>query len=47
MIEVARLSYTSAAEYMGLPIEDFLLFRQALANVLDREREAREAARTE
>ena len=47
MIETARLSYTSAMEYMGLPIDEFILFRQALNNVLERDIEARNAARNE
>ena len=45
MIETARLSYTSAMEYMGLPIQEFIMFREALNNVLEREIEARNAAR--
>ena len=45
MIETARLSYTSATEYMGLPMREFLLFREALVNLLERENAARDAAR--
>lgn len=47
MIETARYTYTSAVEYMGLPMGEFLTFRQALINVLDREAEARREAREE
>lgn len=46
-METARLSHTSVMDYMGLPIQDFLLFREALSNVLERETEARNAARNE
>lgn len=47
MIEMARLSYTSAMDYMGLPIKEFICFREALSNVLERESAARSAARNE
>ncbi len=44
-METARLSYTPVTSYMEMSVIDFLAFRQALIAVLDREAEAREAAR--
>jgi len=38
------LSYTSYTELMELTLREFWEFRYALANVLEREREARAAA---
>lgn len=44
-METARLSYTSAADYMSMTIGDFSEFRKALYNVLEREIEAKKEAR--
>jgi len=41
VIEVARLSYTPVTSYMDMTITDFVTFREALTNVLDRENAAR------
>ena len=40
-METARLSYTGVTAYMDMGIEDFVTFRQALTEVLEREAEAR------
>lgn len=40
-MEMARLSYTSVTDYMHMSIRDFIDFRIALINVLEREKEAR------
>lgn len=40
-MEVARLSYTPVTDYMDMSIRDFMAFREALINVLEREKEAR------
>ena len=45
-METARLSYTPVTAYMDMRVMDFMAFRMALAKVLEREHEAREAART-
>lgn len=45
-METSRLSYTSVNDYMNMSIRDFMGFREALRNVLDRERSAREEAQT-
>lgn len=42
---MARHSYTSALDYMELPVEELICFYEALANVLERENEARAQAR--
>ena len=47
MIQMARFSYTSAMDYMALPFEELLNFWEALATVLEKENEARRAAREE
>lgn len=47
MIETSRLSYTPVTDYLNMTLRDFLLMRQALENVLEREKSAREAARNE
>ena len=47
MIEASRLSYTSAIDFMGMTISDFIRFRNALGRVLEREKAAAEAARSE
>ena len=44
---MARMSYTSAIDYMGLPLGELHEFWQALCRVLERENEAREKARNE
>lgn len=44
-METARLSYTPVTDYMDMSVMDFYAFRQALTTVLEREAEAREAAR--
>ena len=44
---MARLSSTPVTEYLKLPWRDVLRIREALANVLERERAAREEAREE
>ncbi len=41
MIECCRFSYTSYTELMALTVEEFIEFRMALMNVLEREMEAR------
>ena len=41
-MEMARLSYTSVTDYMNMSIHDFIDFRKALINVLEREKEAKE-----
>ena len=41
-METARLSYTSVTDYMSMTVDDFICFRMALVNVLDREKSARE-----
>lgn len=45
-METARLSYTPVTAYMDMGIMDFIQFRLALTAVLEKENEAREAART-
>jgi len=44
-METSRLSYTSVTEYMNMSMRDFMDFRTALNNVLEREKTAREEAR--
>ena len=43
-MEMARLSYTSVADYLAMPLRDVLDLRAALVNVLERERDARKNA---
>lgn len=43
-METARYSYTSVADLMNMSIENFLMVRRALVNVLEKEREARKEA---
>ena len=38
----ARASYTSAVEYMQMPIFEFLMWTRAIANVMRKIREAQE-----
>lgn len=45
MIEMARHSYTSAMDWMALPVGELICFWQALVNVLEKENEARREAR--
>lgn len=45
MIEMSRLSRASFSDLMGMALRDLMLFREALANVLERERAARDEAR--
>ena len=45
-MEMARLSYTPVTAYMDMRITDFMEFRMALITVLEKERDARESART-
>lgn len=42
MIQVSRASHTPVTDYMRMPMRRFRKVRQALINVLEREREARE-----
>lgn len=44
-METARLSYTSVTDYMNMTVGDFIAFREALINVLEREKSAREENR--
>ena len=46
-METARLSYTPVTDYLHMPLEDFMAMRDALGNVLEREKAARDAARNE
>lgn len=46
-METSRLSHTSVTEYMNMSMRDFIDFRDALGNVLEREAAAREAARNQ
>ncbi len=40
-MELARVSYTSAVELLGLPMRTVMLLRTAMRHVLEREAEAR------
>lgn len=40
-METAKYSYTSVMDYMNMSIRNFMMFREALINVLEKEREAR------
>ncbi len=39
-MELARVSYTSAVELLGLPMKTVMIMRAAMKNVLDRMAEA-------
>ena len=47
MIEVSRLTYTPVTDYLHMPFRDFLTVREALSNILERERAAREEAQNQ
>ena len=43
-METSRLSYTPVTDYLNMTLRDFLLMRQALENVLEREKARIQAA---
>lgn len=44
-MQASRFSYTSVKDYMDMPYRDFVMVWNALKNVLERERAAREQAK--